>query len=429
MQLVAKERKLCRVNSKERHELRYQRRKAKRLKRRYELNMLYGDYDKAISVKELAKAYLICRKNVRWKSSVQRYGFNLYRNTLKTHKKLQAGEDTFKGFYQFNIFERGKKRRIRSIHISERCIEKSLAFNSFVPMMKNSLIYDNSASLKGRGTDYARRRTLKHLRSWYHAHGWNGYVIVGDFSSFFDSIDHDVLLEIISKLFMDKRYFDFVSRSISHYGPRGLGLGSELNQIFAISVPNELDHYIKTVLGIKQYHRYNDDFYLFVETKEEAHKVLESIRAITKKLGITLSERKTYIAKISKGFTFLKKRYIPLPSGKVITKHHRRNITHERRMLKKFKKMIDEGEISYSIVRQQYASWRGYLKHTPASSTNYSKKYKNEYRTIKQMDELYNRLFINDELFIEQEGNNVYPCQYGPYCDRHNGRMQICWKE
>ena len=94
MQLVAKERKLCRVNSKERHELRYQRRKAKRLKRRYELNMLYGDYDKAISVKELAKAYLICRKNVRWKSSVQRYGFNLYRNTLKTHKKLQAGEDT-----------------------------------------------------------------------------------------------------------------------------------------------------------------------------------------------------------------------------------------------------------------------------------------------------------------------------------------------
>ena len=405
------------MNSKERHELRYQRRKAKRLKRRHELNKLYGDYDKAISVKELAKAYLICRKNVRWKSSVQRYGFNLYRNTLKIHRKLKAGEDTFKGFFQFDIFERGKKRRIRSIHISERCIEKSLAFNSFVPMMKNSLIYDNSASLKGRGTDYARLRTLKHLRSWYHAHGWNGYVIVGDFSSFFDSIDHDVLLGIIDKLFDDKRYYEFVRKSISHYGPRGLGLGSELNQIFAISVPNALDHYIKTVLRIRHYHRYNDDFYLFVETKEEAEKVLDDVRIITKKLGITLSERKTYITKITKGFTFLKKRYIPLPSGKVITRHNRRNITHERRMLKKFRKMLDEGEIPYSIVRQQYSSWRGYLKHTPATSKNYSKKYKYEYRTIKQMDELYN------ELFIEQEERNVYSCQCGSYCDRRHGRV------
>ena len=405
------------MNSKERHELRYQRRKAKRLKRRHELNKLYGDYDKAISVKELTKAYLICRKNVRWKSSVQRYGFNLYRNTLKIHRKLKAGEDTFKGFFQFDIFERGKKRRIRSIHISERCIEKSLAFNSFVPMMKNSLIYDNSASLKGRGTDYARLRTLKHLRSWYHARGWNGYVIVGDFSSFFDSIDHDVLLRIIDKLFDDKRYYEFVRKSISHYGPRGLGLGSELNQIFAISVPNALDHYIKTVLRIRHYHRYNDDFYLFVETKEEAEKVLDDVRTITKKLGITLSERKTYITKITKGFTFLKKRYIPLPSGKVITRHNRRNITHERRMLKKFRKMLDEGEIPYSIVRQQYSSWRGYLKHTPATSKNYSKKYKNEYRTIKQMDELYN------ELFIEQEERNVYSCQCGSYCDRRHGRV------
>lgn len=405
------ERKLCRMNSKERHELRYQRRKKRRLARKRELNRLYGDYDKDISITELMKAYKICRTNVGWKASVQRYGFNLWKNSLKYHKMLLEGRDTFKGFFQFEIYERGKKRKIRSIHISERCIEKSLAINSFVPMLKNSLIYDNSASLKGRGTDYARRRILKHLRSWYHFHGNSGYVIVGDFTSFFDNIDHDVLLGIIDKHFDDKRFVEYTRKSISHYGEKGLGLGSELNQIYAISVPNELDHYIKTILRVKTYHRYNDDFYLFTETKEEAHRILEDIRVVTRKLGITLSERKTYITKLSKGFTFLKKRYILTDSGRVITRHCRRNITYERRKLKKFRKKMDEGEISYSIIRQQYSSWRGYLKHTPATSKHYSKKFKNEYKTITQMDNLYN------ELFIEKEESDVYSCQ--PFAGSH----------
>lgn len=384
------------MNSKERHELRHQRRRQKRLERKQELNKLYGDYDKAISVTELIKAYNICKRNVGWKSSVQRYGFGLYKNSLKLHRMLNEGQDTFKGFYQFEIFERGKKRRIRSIHISERCIEKSLAVNSFVPMMKNSLIYDNSASLKGRGTDYARRRILEQLRRWYHFHKNTGYVIVGDFTSFFDSIDHDVLLRIIGEHFEDERFYEFTRKSISHYGPRGLGLGSELNQIFAISVPDELDHHIRNKLGCRYYHRYNDDFIIFVETKEKAHGILNEIRTITLKLGITLSERKTYITKISKGFTFLKKRYTLTPSGRIITRHCRRNITYERRKLRKFRKMLDTGEMEYKTIQQQYMSWRGYLKHTPATSKHYSKRFKNEYKTIKSMDELFNELFIKE---------------------------------
>ena len=388
---------LYRVNSKERHEQRYQRRKAKRLKRKHELNVLYGDYDKAISLTELIKAYFICRTNVRWKSSVQRYGFNLFKNSHRSRKRLSEGADTFKGFYQFEIYERGKRRKIRSIHISERCIEKSLAVNAYVPMLRSSLIYDNSASLRGRGTEYARLRTLKHLRNWYHFHGNKGYVIVGDFTSFFDSIDHDVLLRIIDKHFEDKRFIEFTRKSISHYGDKGLGLGSELNQIYAISVPNELDHYIKTVLRVKHYHRYNDDFYLFCETKEEAARILEDIGIITRSLGIRLSDRKTYITKLSKGFTFLKKRYILTDSGRIITRHSRKNITYERRRLKKFVRLMDEGELTYKMIEQQYQSWRGYLKHTPASSKNYSKRYKNEYKTIKKMDKLFNELFIEKE--------------------------------
>lgn len=398
----AKERTpLYRVNSKERRDRRYLRRKTRRQKRKEELNDTFGDYDKDISVQELMRKYWICRTNVSWKPSVQRYGLSLYKSSLKYHRRLLAGEDVFKGFYQFEIFERGKKRSIRSIHISERCIEKSFAMNSYVPMLKNSLIYDNSASLKGRGTDFARRRILKHLRKWYRQHRNEGYVLVGDFTSFFDSINHEVLLKIIDKHFSDKRFVEYARTSINHYGDKGLGLGSELNQIFAISVPNEMDQHIKTKLRIKQYHRYNDDFFLFCETKEEARKVLNDIREICNRLGITLSERKTYITKLSKGFTFLKKRYYLTSTGKVLIKHNRRNLSYERRKLKKFRSMLDRGDIDYKTIEQQYRSWRGYLKYTPATSKHLSKKFRFEYRTIKEMDKLFNELFIKE---IEEGG-------------------------
>ena len=397
------------MKSEERHEIRYQRRKAARLKRKEDLNKLYGDFDKAISVTELMKAFRLCRANVGWKPSVQRYGFNLYKNSLKMHNRLKAGEDTFKGFYQFEIYERGKKRKIRSIHISERCVEKSLAKNSYVPMLGNSLIYDNSASLKGRGTEYARKRLLKHLRKWYHFHGTEGYVIIGDFTTYFDTIDHDVLLDVIREHFTGPRYADYTRMSIEHYGDRGLGLGSELNQIYAISVPNKIDHYIKCKLGLKYYHRYNDDFYIFCETKEEAHALVRTLKELTDKYSITLSDKKTYITKISKGFAFLKKRYILTDTGYVITKHYRRNITYERKKLKKFKEMYEAGRIDYKTIEQQYRSWRGYLKYTMTVSKNYSKRYKNEYRTIRQMDKLFNELFIIPFL---GGGADVYSHQY-----------------
>jgi hypothetical protein len=58
--------------------------------------------------------------------------------------------------------------------------------------------------------------------------------------------------------------------------------------------------------------------------------------------------------------------------------------------------MLDTGEMEYKTIQQQYMSWRGYLKYTPATSKHYSKRFKNEYKTIKSMDELFNELFIKE---------------------------------
>lgn len=62
-------------------------------------------------------------------------------------------------------------------------------------------------------------------------------------------------------------------------------------------------------------------------------------------LGIQLNEKKTKIVKLSRGFTFLKTRFILTDTGKVVKKLCRESITRERAKLKKFAK-TDGGGIN-----------------------------------------------------------------------------------
>lgn len=171
----------------------------------------------------------------------------------------------------------------------------------------------------------------------------------------------------------------------------GLGLGSEVCQICAVSYPNRVDHFVKEDLRVKPYGRYMDDSYLIHISKEFLKKALEKIRGIYQSLGIRLNEKKTRIVKLSRGFTFLKTQFFLTDTGKVVKKICRDSVTRERRKLKKFAALVNEGEMKFSQVREQYASWRGYAGK------------KDAYKTIRSMDKLFNRLFIAEWVYIPQE--------------------------
>lgn len=386
------------MTSEERHEARYSRRKAVRDARKEELNRLYGDYDETISFKTLHDTYYKCRSGTCWKGSVQKYGIDIMRNTLKSHTMLVNGEDTFKGFYSFKVYERGKVRNIRSVHISERCIQKAMCQTSIVPMLTNSFIYDNGASQKGKGTAFAVDRLTEYLHKYYRHYGDNeGYVIKGDFKKYFDSIDHDEVIKIVDKAFTDKRFVNYVEQAISHYGPIGLGLGSEENQILAMALPNKFDQWIKTVKRIREYVRYCDDFVIIVRTKEEATAILAEAKEILDDIKIRLHESKTQIIKLSHGFTFLKIKFSLTNTGKVIRRTSREKITRERHRLRSFKKMVDRGEVDSLFVRALYKAWRGQF-FIKTSAIKY--RHFNVCNTVKSIDEYYISLFGKEKEYV-----------------------------
>lgn len=372
------------MTSEERHEARYQRRKQKREEKRRARLSRYDDFSKITDLNSLYKAYKKSRKGVRWKASVQRYEINCLKNIKKTHDMLERGDDVRKGFIYFDLIERGKLRHIASVHFSERVVQRSLCDNALVPMLSNSLIYDNGASLEGKGIDFALNRCSAFLQKHFRKHGTEGYVVSVDFSKYFENIVHSHLFELVDKCFTDERVKDLTKKFIEAFGDKGLGIGSQISQVLAISFMNKIDHYIKEVLRIKPYIRYMDDSWFLVETKEKAVELLKTLRKLYAEFGIIVNEKKTHIIKLSHGFTFLKTKFFVTKTGKIVKKICHQSVVVMRRKLKKFKKFVDAGQMTYQQVVNAYESWKGYAKR------------KHTYNTRKSMNKLFNKLFIDN---------------------------------
>ena len=363
------------MNSKERHEARYQRRKEERLRRKRERNEQYGDFDKVFTFDNLYCAFKKCCRGVGWKASTQRYKANALQNVNDTLRSLQNGTYKSRGFYEFDVVERGKPRHIKSVHISERVVQRCLCDNALVPMFGKSFIYDNGACIEHKGIDFAVRRLVCHLQRHFRKHGTNGYALIFDFSRYFDNIQHEPLKRIVDKTFTDQRITRLVNGFIDDFGEVGLGLGSQISQVSALMYPNRLDHHIKEVLRVKHYGRYMDDGYLIHESKEHLQKCLQEIQRICAELGIKLNAKK---------LNFLKRHFILTDTGGVIIKPARKGITKMRHKLRTFKRWLTEGKMAIEDIQTSYISWKGHMKHC------------NAYRTMVNTDALYNKLFLED---------------------------------
>lgn len=366
------------MTSAERH---FKRRNNRQAKRKGKTIPEVLPFDEAFSFEQLNKAFYKCKKGVSWKESIQKYEGKLFANNLKLSQEVLTGKYKQRPFIEFDLLERGKHRHIKSVYIRDRIVQKALCENILVPLLSHNLIYDNGASLKGKGTIFAIDRVTQMLRKHYKRYGDDAYIILGDFHSYFDSLDHQKIFEILEKKVDDKRIINLIHEMVDSFGIKGLGLGSQVCQILAVSYLNDFDHVIACKQG-KPYVRYMDDFIIFCNDKNDAKRILKIVKSEVQKVNLTLNENKTYICKITHRFTFLKTDFKVTKTGKVIKMITRLNVTKQRQKLKKLAKMVDDGLLTYKDAQTSYQSWRGYALK------------KNAYNTIKSMDKLFNELFI-----------------------------------
>lgn len=342
------------MTSEERHQARYERRvKARHLKHK---NSVSADYLTVCSQKELEKAYYKCRKGVRWKATVQKFGLHLYRRTRQLSNLLYGCKWESKGFNEFDIIERGHPRHILSVDISERCIQRSLCDNYLVPLLSKPLIYDNGATLPNKGIDFSIKRFKAHLEKFIRKNGSQGWIVFFDFSSYFANIDNTILIHNTSKYLLDFHLYLLYSDFIFAFGPIGLGLGSQVSQISAVFYPNKIDHYIKESLRIKYYTRYMDDGYAIFKSFEDAMAFKKIFSKLCEEIHIKINPNKCKCVPIQSDYVFLKKR-IFVDDKRIVMRVGRSVSRKERHRLRKYKKLLNADVLTYDEIYLNFHSW------------------------------------------------------------------------
>ena len=129
-------------------------------------NCNYFILENVINYDTLENSYEQCAKGLTWKASVEKYGLyeDLYKNAILNEFYNYGGYVKDPLFHTY-ISERGKTRLLCSQTIRDRVVDKAFNTNFLLPAFMPTFIYDNGASLPGKGLDFALNRLESFLHS------------------------------------------------------------------------------------------------------------------------------------------------------------------------------------------------------------------------------------------------------------------------
>lgn len=340
------------------------------------------DKDKVCTFDGLYKSELICKRGVIWKDSVASYHANRFVKTVQLKDRINSGFYYPKPGEKFLVYE-PKVREIMSTKYVDRVFQRRFNDDILYPIMTRSFIYDNMACRRGGGTDRTMDRLNCHLQRAFRKHEKNFYVLQCDIHHYYQTMPHDQTRELFHKKITDEWSREQLDRILATYdGDTGFNPGSQMIQIAGISYLDSLDHMIKEKLRIKGYVRYMDDFILLHPSKEYLETCLEEIKKYLEGIGLTLNA-KTRIYPVTDGIPFLGFRFFLTDTGKVIRKIKHKNISHERRRLRKLVAKAKAGEMTRAEVDMCYQSWKAHAQrgNTRNLIRNMDQYYKNLWRS------------------------------------------------
>lgn len=341
------------MNSLERRELRYQRRKKLREDKIINKCSLIN-IDNCFKFSKVYYYAKKCTKNVGYKKSTINFKLHMFSIVSSTCVNIKNNNYKVSDTYKFKINERGKERIIDAPTIKDRLVHKVISNEVLIPLYDSKLIYDNGASCICKGFSFTLKRVKLKLLEWYKKYGLNGYVILIDYSKFFENCDHKVIRDIHKKYIRDEYLIKVIEDYL--FINKGLSLGIEIAQREALMYPNNLDKYIINK-GLPII-RYMDDTLIICHSYNEALDVLNKYKIISMELNIKINSNKTIIVNLNRCFKFCNWKFKLLDNGNVYYKVCRNTIYRQRRkIVKMFNNCVNIIEIYNTIV-----SFKAYLK-------------------------------------------------------------------
>ena len=351
--------------------------------------MKVAGFEQIISFSSLLQAHQKARCGKQYKKEVIEFEAHLSRNLWALHYDLKYHRYKIQEYRKFTIYD-PKEREIQAIPYRDRIVQHALCDVLLIPLLENHLIDANCACRMGKGTDYAIKLLRSFMTKHYRKYGGEGYFIKLDIKKYFPSIDHEVLYRKLERFNFDADTDWLLHTVIDSYScnakqalraaiepaegvadsldeaqgetspKKGLPMGNQSSQCFALLYLDRIDRFIKEKLRIKFYVRYMDDMILLVRTKEEGKRILEDVRREVKNESLELNPKSAVIP-VKNGVEFLGWRFKFGKNGKLIQKIRQ---SSRKRMLLKMRKNIflaEQNRKDEESIENSLASYKGHL--------------------------------------------------------------------
>jgi RNA-directed DNA polymerase len=267
-------------------------------------------FDQICSFANLHEAY---RKAIRGSGKTEeacRFSFYLEKELLQLKRELECDDYRPAPYRYFQIFD-PKERTISVAPFRDRVVHHALV-RGIEPIFERTFIFDSYATRKGKGSHAAVKRAQEFLKKypWY---------LKLDVEKYFDGIDHEILMELISRKIKDSKVMALARQVIANSDRsrgllegKGLPIGNLTSQFFANVYLDPLDHFIKEKLGIKGYVRYMDDLVIFSESKDDLKRIFQAVKTmLSDGLKLHLKDKATLLNSRMHGLPFLGFRIFP----------------------------------------------------------------------------------------------------------------------
>lgn len=340
--------------------------------RRLKMKTYRNFYTQIYDFANLHAAYCAARRAKRDRAEVVRFEQRVEDALFRLQDQLREQTYAPGAYRHFYIFE-PKRRKISAAPFRDRVVHHALV-NLLDPIWERKFIHDSYACRVGKGT----HRALDRCTEWVCKYR---YVLQCDVAQYFPTIDHAILLAILSRTIADPQALWLCERIIAsgagvldsertpHWfpgddlfaplRPQGLPIGNLTSQFWANVYLNELDQFAKRELKCRAYLRYADDFLLFSDDKAALHAWHAELRDYAaERLRLRLHEHKCQVYPTRSGVPFLGFRHFV---------DHRRlkreSVVRFRRRLRVMQREYTAGRISRADVGVRIQSWCAHAAH------------------------------------------------------------------
>jgi RNA-directed DNA polymerase len=161
---------------------------------------------------------------------VRDFEYHLEPRLCEIRRELVSGAYRWGPYRQF-LIQDPKRRTIRAAPFRDRVVHHAI-FNVLDPIIRRGFIRDTYACIPGRGCR-----------------------LQCDIKSYFASVDHGVLLDLLAGRVGDARMLELLRSLIRHGAEQpgtGMPIGNLTSQLFANLYLDPLDHFAKETLRVHQ---------------------------------------------------------------------------------------------------------------------------------------------------------------------------------